>query len=52
MRLERRYVWKYCFRHNDKWFGYCYDYEWDKITINMYVNGSYEHWYGQKIFWI
>lgn len=52
MRLERGYVWKYCFLGNRKWFGYCYNFEWGKITINMYYNGDYEYWHGEKTFYI
>ena len=52
MKLQRGDVWKYCFLHDNKWFGYCYNFEWDKITINMYFNGGYEYWHGQKTFYI
>ncbi len=52
MRLSRGVSWKYCFLDNNKWFGYCYNFEYGEMTINMYFNGDYEYWHGTKNFYI
>lgn len=52
MRLKRGSVWKYCFLHDDIWFGYSYNFDWGEMTINMYYKGDYEYWHGQKTFYI